>query len=84
MPTLRYTPHQVARGTRADAEKGDRLYLLKNVSMLRATYQIRLLLYMAQVARKKLVLRVPKICKLASDMTELRREHPNTLIVERV
>jgi hypothetical protein len=41
------TRHQVARGSRPDVEKFNRMYLIKNVGVLRATYQIRLLAYLA-------------------------------------
>lgn len=81
---FRFTRHQVPRGSLPDAETHDRIYLLKNVSRLHATYQVRLLLYKAEQANKKLVLRIPKACKLARDLTELRSEHPKTLAVERV
>jgi hypothetical protein len=55
-----YTKHQTPRGARADAHVREKLYLLKNVSRLRLTYQIRLLAYMAHQSQKKLVIRVPK------------------------
>ena len=43
----RYTRHQIPRGARADAETNDRIVLVKNVPLLRATYQIRLLAFRA-------------------------------------
>lgn len=82
-PAFRYTRHQVPRGSRPDAETRDRIYLIKNVSMMRATYQVRLLPYRAEQAGKKLVLRLPKACTLGSDLSELRREHATSLVVER-
>jgi hypothetical protein len=80
----KYTRHQVPRGTRPDAEANNRMYLIKSASVLRATYQIRLLLYMAEKTRKKLVLRVRKDCRLAPDLAELRGEHSNTLLIEKM
>lgn len=80
----KYTRHQVPRGTRPDAEVADRLYLIKNVSVLRATYQVRLLAYRAGQSGKKLVIRMPRSAKLARDLTELRREHGKTIVIERV
>lgn len=84
MTATRFTRHQVPRGTRPDAETHDRLYLLKNVSLLRATYQVRCLLERAQQTGKKLALRIPKTCKLGRDLVALRREHPKAIVVERV
>lgn len=55
----RYTKHHFARGTRADAERQDAFFLLKNVSFLRLTYQIRLLASRALQSGRKLVIRVP-------------------------
>jgi hypothetical protein len=83
--TIRYqfTRHQVPRGTLPDAETNERIYLLKNVSLLRATYQIRLLAFQAEQSGKKLVLRVPKACKLSPDLRALRRAC-SVILVERV
>jgi hypothetical protein len=80
----RFTRHQVPRGTLPDAETHNRIYLIKNVSLLHATYQVRLLLYKAEQTGKKLVLRIPKACKLGRDLTELRREHAKSVVIERV
>ncbi len=86
MPTrpIRLTRHHVPRATRPDAETTTRLYLFKSVSVLRATYQIRLLLSQAEETGKKLIVRVPKACGLGKDLDELRREHAARLMVERV
>lgn len=84
MLRLKHARHQIPRATLPDAETHDRLYLIKNVSMLRATYQVRLLLYRAEQSGKKLVLRLPRACKIAPDLTALRREHRNSMVVERV
>ena len=50
---FKQTKRQVARGTRADAETYDKLFLFKNVALLRATYQVRLLLYRAIQEKKE-------------------------------
>jgi hypothetical protein len=60
---FKYTRHQVPRGSRPDAETIDKIYLIKNVSLLRATYQIRLLAFKAVESRKKLILKVPPTCQ---------------------
>ncbi|WP_408891318.1 hypothetical protein ACJ2CR_16940 [Myxococcus faecalis] len=77
--TLKYTRHQVPRGTRPDAETNDKLYLIKSVSILRATYQIRLLAFRAVEIRKRLVLVVPKHCKFHSSLKTLIRTTGRTI-----
>lgn len=79
----RFTRHQVPRGTLPSAEVGNRLVLIKKVSLLRATYQVRLLLFRAQQEGKKLVLALPKSAKLSRGLSQLKREHRGTLVVER-
>lgn len=77
------TTRQVARGARPDAEVDNRMYLIKNVSELRATYQIRLLLYRAVQTGSKLVLDVPKACKFSESLKSLIKEHRRNLEVIR-
>ncbi|MFM1976770.1 MAG: hypothetical protein RL145_1616 [Pseudomonadota bacterium] len=77
------TRRQVARGTRPDVEINNKLYLIKNVSELRATYQIRLLLYRAMQERTKLVLDIPKSCKFSKPLMALVKEHRRHLEVTR-
>lgn len=55
-----YTKYQVARGAKADAEVQGRLYLIKNVSQMRLTYQIKLLTFAAKTRGLKLVILLPK------------------------
>lgn len=70
---IRYTPHQVPRGARPDAETSDKIYLIKQVSQLHLTYQIRLLTFKAVETRKKLILKVPKTCVFHSSLKEFTR-----------
>lgn len=81
---LRYTRHQIRRGARADAETFDTLFLIKNVSVIRATYQIRLLAFNATESGKRLVIKVPKHCRVHPTLRELITQLPKTLRVERV
>ena len=76
------TRHQVPRGTRADAEKFNRLYLVKNVSTLHATYQIRLLAFRAVSEGLKLVIKVPKACKYHSSLLDLIKKTGNVIMRE--
>lgn len=80
---FRYTRHQVPRGARADAETFDRIVLVKNVSTIRATYQIRLLAFKAVETGKKLVITVPKHCQVDRTLRELTNELPKTIRVEK-
>jgi hypothetical protein len=67
----KYTQHQVPRGTRPDSETLDKIYLIKNVSTLRATYQIKLLAFKAVKSHKKLMLKVPKHCRFQDSLQEM-------------
>lgn len=77
------TTRHVARGARADAETYDRLHLLKSCSELKATYQIRLLLYRAIQEGKKLVLNIPDECKLHDDLKAMVKDHRSSIEVAR-
>jgi hypothetical protein len=77
------TRHQVARGARPDAETYDKLLLMKRVSELRATYQIRLLTHRAVQERKRLVVEVPKGCKIHDTLRELITQYPQNIAIAR-
>ncbi len=68
---LKYTRHQVPRSSRPDAETIDRVYLIKNVSTLRATYQVRLLVFKAVESNKRLILKVPNACEFHTSLKDL-------------
>jgi hypothetical protein len=80
---FRYTRHQVARGTRPDAEVGERLYVIKFSSSLRLTYQIRLLTFLAHERRRKLVLRIRRSCKVDAALRRFVKEHSRVVKIER-
>lgn len=80
----RYTRHQVARGARADAERNDTIFLLKNVSSLRLTYQIRLLAFRAEETGRKLVIRIPANCKLHLSLRDFQKENSKFVRIEKV
>jgi hypothetical protein len=79
----RYTKHQVARGAFPDAQKNDKIYLFKKVSTLRATYQIRLLTYLASEAGKKLIISVPTYFKPHPSLSRFMNEFPKTIRIEK-
>ena len=81
---LRYTKHQVPRGARPDAETLDQIVLIKNVSTLRATYQIRLLAFKAYESGKKLVLTVPKNCRIHETLRSLAETLPKNMRFKKV
>ncbi len=57
-----------------DAETFNRMYLIKNVLKLRATYQIRLLAFKAVDKKMQLILRVPKACIFDMSLNDLIRQ----------
>lgn len=81
---FRYTRHQVARGARPDAERNDAYFLLKNVSSLRLTYQIRLLAFRAKDQGRKLVIRVPANCKVHPTLRDFQKEFAKVVQIEKV
>lgn len=78
-----YTRHQTPRGARADAEVGEKVYLIKSASQLRLTYQIRMLAYMAQTRGKKLVIQLPKHAKVHASLQDFVRDMAGLVKVER-
>jgi hypothetical protein len=73
------SPPPPPRGARPDAETTEKIYLVKNVAALRATYQVRLLAFLAAQKGKKLVLQVPAACRFEADLEELRRARPGLI-----
>jgi len=82
MMVVTQTKHQVPRRTRADAAQLNKLYLIKSVKALRATYQIRLLAYRAVTESLKLVLRVPRACEFDRSLLELIKKTGDTILRE--
>lgn len=72
------------RGSRADATKPGAMLLVKNVSALRATYQIRLLTYQAHQTRAKLTVMVPKACTILPSLKSLIDSYPQCIALERM
>ncbi len=72
------------RGSRADATKPGALFLVKKVSSLRATYQIRLLTYQAHQTRAKLTVMVPKSCTILPSLKSLIDSFPQCIALERM
>lgn len=79
----RQTKHQVARGAFPDAQHQNNIYLFKNVSTLRATYQVRLLTYLAAEAGKTLIIDVPSHFKPHPSLSKLVKEFPKTIRIEK-
>jgi len=80
---FKQTKHQVARGARADGEVCGKMLLIKRVSEMRATYQVRLLAYRASCEGKKLVIDIPKECKVHRTLRDLIEQLPRTIQVAR-
>lgn len=79
-----YTKHQTPRGAKPDDEVGIQIYLIKNVSMLRLTYQIKMLAYMANIKNKQFVIQLPKEAKIHASLKDFIREYSKFVKVERV
>ncbi len=79
-----YTSHQVPRGSKPDADIGDKLYLIKNVSQLRLTYQVKMLAYMAKTRGKKLFIQLPKGAKVHASLKNFVNEMSGLVKIERV
>ena len=78
---LRYTVHQIPRGSRPDAVRSGRWYLIKYVPLMRLTYQVRLLTYLAQQNSARLVVVLPRHARVSKDMRAFVRENP--VIIQR-
>ena len=70
------------RGTRPDAITRDAFYLLKRVPSLHATYQVRLLTYLALQQDKKLVIRVPLRFEPAPSLRAYMERFTSTIHIE--
>ena len=81
---FKYTRHQIPRSTRPDAETADAYCLIKNVSQMHATYQVRLLAYFAATRGRKLVIRVPSHCRSEKSLNDFIETNPNLVFIERV
>ena len=81
---FRYTKHQVPRGARADAQRGDKLLLIKIVANLRLTYQIRLLAFRAMDSKMTLIIKVPKACEIHPSLRDYLKKFPKLVRIERV
>ena len=71
------------RGTRADWASADEIGLFKRVSRLRATYQVRLLLYFAIEQGRRLVIVVPAGCFIDGALEQLGSQFPGRLVIRR-
>lgn len=77
------TKHQVARSTRPDAETYDKIHLFKNTLMLRATYQVRLLLFKAVMEGRKFIINVKKECIIHDDLKDLVKKNRDSIKIVR-
>lgn len=62
---------------------GDKLYLLKRVPVLHATYQVRLLAFRAAQEGKRLIIRVPGAFSMGASLRELSASLKGTIRIER-
>lgn len=78
-----YTRHQTPRGSMPDAEVGNKLYLIKNVSEMRLTYQIKMLVYVAHSQGKKVIVQLPKHASIHASLREFVRNSNGVVKIER-
>lgn len=78
-----YTKHQTPRGARPDATVGNKLYLIKNVSEMRLTYQIRVLAYVASDQGRKLIVQLPKGAVVHPALRDFVRDSNGLVKIER-
>jgi hypothetical protein len=71
------------RGTRPDAAVGNKLYLIKSVSEMRLTYQIRVLAYLANSQSNKLIIQLPKHAKAHASLHDFARSSNGLVKIER-
>jgi hypothetical protein len=72
------------RGARADAIDGTTSYLFKSVSVLNATYQIRLLAFRAKCDGGRLVIRVPRDARIGESLRRLAQDSAGVIVIEKV
>ena len=71
------------RGTRPDAVRGNDLYLIKNVSELRLTYQIKLLTYFATQQGGKLIVRLPARTRIHPSLGDFTVKFAGAIRIDR-
>jgi hypothetical protein len=67
-----------------DAESYAKVYLLKCTSVLRLTYQIRLLAFRAAESQRLLVIQVPRSCHIGNDLQQFAKQHRTHVRIEKV
>ncbi len=65
---LRRTSRGEPRCTSPDAVKGRKIYLIKNVAVMRLTYQVRELSVAAEQNALKMIIVIPRGSRLSSDL----------------
>ena len=80
---FKYTIHQVPRTSMADAIVNNKFYLIKNCLELKATYQIKMLLFIAQNKKSKLILKIKKECVLSAELKELAKNNKLSFKIEK-
>jgi hypothetical protein len=73
---------QAARGSRPDATDGSSWYLIKKVTHLRLTYQIKLLTFAAGESGARLIIRVPVGCQVSAPLLEFLETHRARVTLE--
>ena len=80
----RSSRRQAVRGSRPAATDGPSWYLMKKVTHLRLTYQIKLLTFAAGESGARLIIRVPGGCQVSTPLHEFLQTHRARTTLERV
>lgn len=78
-----YAKHQVMRTAMADDFFNNKWYLIKCCDELRATYQIKILLFNAIAKKGQLIIKVKKECLLGNDLKQLIKENKSFIKLEK-
>jgi hypothetical protein len=81
---IRTTHSRLPRGARPDGITEDAAHLIKLVSVLRLTYQIRLLTFLTGERWGQLVIHVPSDCRVSDRLERFLTEHPAAVRIERL
>jgi hypothetical protein len=79
-----YTKHQTPRGSKPDGLVGKKMYLIKNVSEFKLTYQVRLLTYRVLTEGMRLVIQLPKDAKVHAGLRSFISDTDGIVKIERV
>jgi hypothetical protein len=76
-------PANITRSVRADAIDDGMLFLFKNATTLRLTYQIRLLVFQAMKMNSRLIIIIPNDCFISNSLDQFVKQYPMHVRIHR-